>query len=120
MQHKFYRWGASYFMYTHGDKGTDQRLSNFLLNYIINNDIKGIRYKFVREGHLHKKGSVYPAGLAEIDGVVIERFPTLAAPDSYATENAYQSTRATVVTRFNKKYGQQESRDFSVAELMDI
>jgi len=118
-KHKFSRWGDNFFMYTHGDTAPAARLATFLLNHIIDKGIQGVKKKFIRKGHVHKRGKVYPAGLTEEDGVIIETFPTLAAPDSWTAENAYSQSRATVAEIYHKKYGQRSRMELGVAELME-
>ena len=118
-KHKFSRWGNNYFMYSHGDTASANRLSAFLLNHIIDNEIHGIKRKLVRKGHVHKSGKVFPPGLVEEDGVIIETFPTLAAPDSYSAESAFVGSRVTVAEIWHKKYGQRSRMELGVDELMD-
>jgi hypothetical protein len=118
-KHKFSRWGSNFFMYSHGDTAPASRLAAYMMNYIINNDITGIKRKLVRKGHIHKQGKVFPPGLIEEDGVIIETFPTLAAPDAYAAEHAYSNTRATVAETWHKKYGQRSRMELGIEELMN-
>lgn len=118
-KHKFSRFGSTYFMYTHGDTGNNNRLSSYLMNHIIKEGLQGIDRMYVRKGHLHKRGRNVPPGLTEEDGVVVELFPTLCAPDSYAHEQAYQSARATVANIWHRKYGQRSRMELGVAELME-
>jgi hypothetical protein len=118
-QHKFSRWGKSFFMYTHGHTAPPKRLATFLLNYIIKKNITGIDYKLIRKAHLHKRGKEVPPGLIEEDGVLIETFPTVAAPESYSVDAAYSQCRATVAEIFHKKYGLRSRMELGVEELMD-
>ncbi|CAN8139200.1 hypothetical protein THIOSC15_1310005 [uncultured Thiomicrorhabdus sp.] len=60
---------------------------------------------YVRKGHFHKRGKDATPDISEIDGVVVETFPTLAAPDAYAAEQAYVSQRATVANLGTKSTG---------------
>lgn len=60
----------------------------------------------MRQGHLHKRGSVTTPDASEIDSVLLETFPILAAPDAYAAEAAYISKKATVANLWHQKYGQ--------------
>lgn len=118
-KHKFFLWGTNFFMYTHGDTAPAKRLSSYMLNYIINNNLTGIKRKLVRKGHIHKSEKVFPAGLTEEDGVIIETFPTMAAHDAYSAEGAYSSVRATVAELWHKKYGQRSRTELGVDELME-
>lgn len=119
-KHRFFRFGSTYFMYTHGDTGNNNRLSSFMLNDIRKRGLQGVDRMYVRQGHLHKRGRNTPPGLTEEDGVVVELFPTLAAPDSYAHEQAYQSTRATVANIWHKRWGQRSRMELGVQELMGV
>lgn len=62
-KHKFSRFGSNYFMYSHGDTGTNNRLATFMLNHIIDEGLQGIKRKYVRKGHLHKRGKNVPPRL---------------------------------------------------------
>lgn len=117
-KHKFFRWGGSFFMYTHGDTGTPKRLAAYVMNHIIQNDITRIRRIYVRQGHQHKKGRETPPGLTQEDGVIIERFDGLVAPDGYASEAAYSQTRATTTDIFHKQWGRRGGMDLTADELM--
>lgn len=118
-KHKFFRWGGNFFMYTHGDTGNPQRLSGFLLNHIVDNDITGIRNKHVRRGHLHKPGKVVIPAIVEDNGVVIENFTTLAAADAYTHEQAYSQIRATTYALWHHQYGRRGGGEVCVGELVD-
>jgi hypothetical protein len=117
--HKYSRWGSSYFMYTHGHTAPPERLAAFMLNRIIEKSLTGIKHKLVRKAHLHKRGKVVPAGLVEENGVLIETFPTIAAPETYTIDAAYSQCRATVVETFHKKYGLRSRMELGVQELME-
>jgi hypothetical protein len=117
--HKFSRWGSSYFMYTHGHTAPADRLATFMLNKIIDNGITGIKHKLVRKAHLHRRGKVMPPGLIEEDGVLIETFPTIAAPETYTIDAAYSQCRATVIDTFHKKYGFRSRMELGIQELME-
>ena len=119
MKHKFFRWGNSYFMYTHGDTGTTNRLATYFLNHIISNDMTGIKRKLIRRGHVHRRGKIVPPGLVEEDGVLIENFPTLAPAEAYVVEGAWTQARATVAEIYHKKWGQRSRMELGVMELME-
>lgn len=118
-KHKFTRWGNTMFMFTHGDTGTNKRFATFFLNYIIENNISGIKRKLIRRGHDHKQKKEIPAGLIEEDGVLIEHFPTLAPRDAYSYDAAYSNTRATVAELHHDQYGQVGRRELGIMELME-
>ncbi len=118
-QHKFQRWGSTYYMYTHGDTAPANRLASYMLNHIIDNNITGIKRKLVRKGHLHKRGRVIPPGLVEEDGVIIELYPTMAAPEAYSVEAAYCQCRATIAEVYHKKHGMRSRMELGVDELME-
>jgi len=96
-----------------------KRLAPYLLNHIIKNNLTGIERKYVRAGHIHRRGRNAPAGLTEDDGVVVEVFPTIAAPDAYAAEQAYSSIRATVANLWHSEYGQRARIELGVKELLE-
>ena len=106
-------------MYTHGDTGTDKRLASYVMNYIIKNGIPGVERIYIRKAHLHKAGKTFPPGLVEEDGVIIEHFRTLVAPDSFSHEQAYSQVRATVANMWHERYGQRSRMELGVAELME-
>lgn len=117
-KHKFFKWGNNFFMYTHGDTGNDKRLSSYAMNHVIKNNIVNVERIYVRKAHLHKSGRVTPPGLIEEDGVIIEHFRTLMAPDSFAHEQAYSQVRATVANVWHTQYGQRSRMELGIAELM--
>lgn len=119
-KHKFLRWGTTAFMYTHGDTGTPNRLAGYMLNWLIDAGWTGIERKLVRKGHLHKKGKLTPPGLTEESGVAIEMFPTLAAPDAYAHEQAFVSQRATIANMWHANHGLRSRIELGVRELLEI
>lgn len=58
--------------------------------------------------------------LVEEDGVIIERFPTLAAIEAYAVDAAYTSLRTTSATLWHKDYaGRQGLREVTVGEILE-
>ena len=116
-KHKHYRWGTNYFMASHGDTGS-KRLASYLMNHLIKNNITGVERMYVRAGHLHKRGRTTPAGLTEEDGVIVELFPTLAAPDAFTHENAYCGVRATIASLWHKQWGQRSRIELGIKELM--
>jgi hypothetical protein len=117
-KHKFFRWGESYFMYTHGDTGPPKRLASYIMQHIIKNDITGVRRVYVRRGHVHKKGKESPPGLTQEDGVIIETYDALVAPDNFSAESAYSQTRATTTDIFHKQWGRRGGMDLTADELM--
>lgn len=118
-KHKFLRWGSTAMMYTHGDTGTNNRLAAYMLNKLIDLGWTGIERKLVRKGHLHKQGRLTPPGLTEESGVAVELFPTLAAPDAYAAEQAFVSQRATVANIWHVKHGLRSRMELGVRELLE-
>lgn len=119
-EHRFYSWGSTVFMATHGDTPA-KRIPAYGLQRAIR---KGYAVDpnmrlYVRMGHLHKRGKSTPDMLGEEDGVIIERFPTLAAQEAYSVKGAYTSCRATLARTFHKKNGKQGSREITVGEILD-
>ena len=116
--HKFYRWGATVFMATHGNV-SEKRAATYMLNQIIARGLaEGCKYKMVRMGHLHQRGLKTPDPLLESDGVFIERFPTLAAQEAYSIEGAYTSCRATSAALWHKDYGRYGGREITLGEIL--
>jgi len=120
-KHRFYTWGKNVFMATHGDI-SEKRIGSFALQQTIR---QGFAFDpdmrlHVRMGHLHKAGRKTPDMLVEEDGVIIERFPTLAATEAYAVDAAYTSLRTTSATLWHKDYpGRQGLRDVTVGEILE-
>ena len=67
-KHKYTRWGNTYFLYTHGDTGTNKRLATFFLNWLLENNTTDIKRKLIRRAHDHKQRKEIPPGLVEEDG----------------------------------------------------
>lgn len=116
---KFTRWGISYFGYHHGDTATANRLVDQFLNHIIETDQTGVRRKLLRKGHLHKENRQFPPGLCDHNGVTIEIMPTLAAPEAYTVDAAWQSVRATKAQLFHLTYGPQQTLEIPTIQLME-
>lgn len=120
-KHRFLRWGNTIFMATHGDT-PDKRIATYALQQVLrrglakNEDVERVR---VLMGHLHKKERKTPDMLTEEDGVVIERFPTLAAQEAYAIEGAYTSCRATEANLWHHKHGRHGGREITVGEILE-
>ena len=68
---------------------------------------------------MHKRGKSAPNGLTEEDGVVIERFPTLAAQEAYSVQMAYTSLRATSAILWHDRWGRSGGREVSIGEILD-
>lgn len=119
-EHRFYSWGNTVFMATHGDT-PEKRIPAFALQrairkgYAVNPDMK----MYVRMGHLHKRGKKVPDLLVEEDGVHIERFPTLAAQEAYSVKGAYTSCRATEANLWHRKNGRTGGREITIGEILE-
>lgn len=120
--HKFYKWGCSVFMGTHGEGG-EKNLGTFMLNNIIERGLadQNTKFKLVRMGHLHQRGKkiLAPTSVNEDGGVIIERFPTLAAQEAYSIKGFYTSVRATGAVLWHKDYGRYGGREITVGEILD-
>jgi len=120
-KHRFFRWGNTVFMATHGDT-PDKRIATYALQQVIRRgmardcDVERVR---VLMGHLHKKEKKTPDLLTEEDGVVIERFPTLAAQEAYSIEGAYTSCRATEANLWHHKHGRHGGREITIGEILE-
>lgn len=85
---KYYRWGNSLFMYTHGN---EEKLSD--LPAIMGAEAPPemwakSRYREVFCGHLHRRSNYY-LPLTEEKGVVIRWFPSLSKPDEWHRMKGY-------------------------------
>jgi len=120
-KHRFFQWGSTVFMATHGDT-PDKRIASFALQQVLkrgfarNQDIERVR---VVMGHLHKRGRKTPDMLSEEDGVVIERFPTLAAQEAYSVEGGYTSIRATEANLWHHQHGRHGGREITIGEILE-
>ena len=102
---KFFTWGESIVMGCHGDEAKPARLAAFLMDYVIQNEIK-VKELYIFKGHIHHKKSESIPGIDECDGgVIVETFPTLTAKDGWTAGKAYSSRRSTKGKLFHKKYG---------------
>jgi ribosomal protein L31 len=120
-KHRFYMWGNTAFMATHGDVN-EKRIAPFAMQQILRRGLaKGqdIERIMVRMGHLHKRGRKTPDMLTEEDGVVVERFPTLAAQEAYSIEGAYTSCRATSANLWHDKHGKYGGREITIGEILE-
>ena len=71
-------------------------------------------------GHLHKQGRKTPDMLTEEDGVIVERFPTIAAQEAYSIEGGYTSCRATSASLWHHKHaGRYGFREITVGEILE-
>jgi hypothetical protein len=118
-KHKHFRWGSTFFTYTHGDNNVLKKVPALMLNEIIKRNLTGIIHKRARIGHFHQQKKDMPPGLVEQDGVFVELFPTLAAIEAYGVEAGYQNTRATICDFFHKKYGKNGGIELGIMELME-
>ena len=119
MEHKFFRWGNQFFMYSHGDQAPAERYANYAKDYVLKNDITGIRKINVRVGHFHKKQKVRTKDLDSFGIASVEYFDTLAAPDAYAAGASFSSTRATTTDIFHKKWGKRGGMELTAGELLE-
>jgi ribosomal protein L31 len=120
-KHRFYTWGNKVFMATHGEV-TEKRIAPFAMQQVIRRGYaKDPNTRiYVRMGHLHKRGRKTPDMLTEEDGVIIERFPTLAAQEAYSVEGAYTSVRATEANLWHHKYnGKFGGREVTIGEILE-
>ena len=107
-------------MSTHGDVSA-KRIGSYALQQAIRRGYAGDKDMrlYVRMGHLHKREKRVPELLVEDDGVVIERFPTLAAMEAYSIEGAYTSVRATAARLWHKEHGVFGGREITLGEILE-
>jgi hypothetical protein len=104
-QFKFFKWGESICMGAHGHEAPPQRLATFLMDYVIQNEIKAKELYVFKANIHHRKKQVIP-GIDECDGgVIVETFPTLTAKDGWHAMKGFSSKRGTKGKLFHKKYG---------------
>lgn len=115
--HKFFQWETNAFCITHGNTN-DKRIATYALQQVIRRNMQNVERVMVRMGHLHKRHRTPPSGLTEEDGVVIERFPTLAAQEAYSVQGAYTSLRATSAILWHKQWGRYGGREVSLGEIL--
>jgi len=102
---KFFQWGGSFIMGCHGDEAKPNRLAMFLMDYVIQNEIKA-KELYIFKGHIHNKKTDLIPGITETDGgVMVETFQTLIPNDAWHTSKAYSSKQATTGKLFHKEYG---------------
>ena len=119
-KHRFYSWGNTVFMATHGDT-QEKRIAPYAMQQVIRRGLAaGPETRImVRMGHLHKRGRKTPDMLTEEDGVIVERFPTLAAQEAYSIEGAYTSCRATSAVLWHKRRGRYGGREITIGEILE-
>ena len=96
---KYCFWGCVGTIYHHGDRTKPERLCAELNNHIIENDLTGIRYRYAKQGHLHKEE------IRDINGVTYEIVPSPVARDNFASSSNFSHKRATVGTLYHKDFG---------------
>ena len=102
---RFFHWGVSFLMGAHGDEAPAPRLAAFLMDYVIQNEIRA-KELYAYQAHVHHRKAGLIPGITETDGgVLIETFPTLTAKDNWHTSKAYLGRRATIGKIFHKKHG---------------
>ena len=92
-------WGAVATIYHHGDGTQPVRVCTELTEHLFNNDMVGYRWKYAKQAHLHKHE------IKNIGGVTYEYVPSPVARDQYAAGACFGNDRATVATKYHKKYG---------------
>lgn len=120
-KHRFYIWGNTVFMATHGDT-PEKRIAPFAMQQVIRRGLArdvDVERVMVRMGHLHKRGRKTPDMLTEEDGVIVERFPTLAAQEAYSIEGAYTSCRATSAVLWHNRRGKYGGREITIGEILE-
>jgi hypothetical protein len=93
-------WGCTGIIYHHGNMTKPERIANELLLHIAKNDIRGIRFFYAKQAHLHREE------IKDINGVTFEYIPSPVAKDSFAAHSLYSAKRATVATLFHTEYGE--------------
>ena len=93
-------WGCTGIVYHHGDMTKPERIAAELLLYIARNDIKGIRFFYAKQAHLHREE------IKDINGVTFEYIPSPVVRDSFASTALFNSKRATVATIYHEDYGE--------------
>jgi ribosomal protein L31 len=121
-KHRFYTWGNTVFMATHGDVN-EKRIAPYAMQQVIRRGLArdvDVERVMVRMGHLHKRGRKTPDMLSEEDGVIVERFPTLAAQEAYSIEGAYTSCRATSANLWHHTHGRYGGREITLGEILEM
>ena len=113
---RFFSWGVNFFGYHHIDTGSPQALAIETLHQAIARS-ESPKFFYARTGHVHKGGKMVQR-TEDVGKVVIERIPTLAAKDKFASDGLYNSARGTVANVFHNKKGLRYRVEVS-PELLD-
>jgi len=69
-------------------------------------------FRYARVAHIHQRK------VEEFPGLVVETIPTIVAPDAYAADHGFMSSRALVSYIWHKEYGLRTKIERCPAELM--
>ncbi len=94
------RWGSVITIYHHGDGTKPDRVCYALNDYILENDLTGIRYRYAKQAHLHTEL------IRDIGKITYESVPSPVADDSFASGANFISKKATVATVYHKIAGE--------------
>jgi hypothetical protein len=108
---QYVRHGKVMLAYMHGDTMTAVKFAG-LIPAEVPEMWAATEFRYGRVGHWHHRST------QEVPGVTVETLPTLAAPDSYASEHGYHSRRAITAFLWSAKFGLRSKMERCVAELM--
>lgn len=98
--------GSTFLGYHHGHKVKNKALPGFFSSEPrFRSDWGKAKYSVIHTGHYHHAEQ----DMSEFGGAIIERHPTLAAPDAYAVRGGYVSWRAAKAITYHR-HGGEDSR----------
>ena len=101
---KYYSYGATMFMITHGRY---EKRANLPLIMATDEAVQWGQAKFreIMTGDLHHKKDVNYIGTEDMQGIVVRILPTLAGTDYWHKQRGYKSVRAAEIFYYDKNFG---------------
>lgn len=114
---QYLRHGNVLLGYSHGDTAKARDLPQ-IMAVEVPELWAATKWRRWREGHWHHRSSLTSKTVSERPGVVVETLPTLAAPDSYAHDYGFLSTRAITAYLWSAKWGLRAHVERSAEEIL--
>jgi hypothetical protein len=83
---KYYTYGNTSLMFTHGDKATDRLPLVFAVEH---KDFSSSKFKEIHAGHLHKSVKKVFSSEDEFNGVLLRNYNSVCSSDSWHSENGF-------------------------------
>jgi hypothetical protein len=110
-----YTWGENFLGWHHGHKLNNKKVAEFFSSSPKFRQAWGnAKQTYIKTGHLH-----HGEALLECNGAWVERFPTLAAKDSFAARGGWNSFRSTKAVTYHKTQGQWCSCDTKAFDVRE-